>query len=86
MTNLNKLQEVVIKSKKAHDPSIDVAKMEKELLEKQEKELLEKQTKADEVYHTTNTGYGEELIPTNVLMDPIINMIYKTNSLISKLP
>ena len=53
---------------------------------KKEAKNIEIQTKADEVYHTTNTNYGEELIQTDTVLDPIIDMVYKTNDLLAKLP
>lgn len=55
-------------------------------LEALEAKNLEIQTKADEVYHTTNTGYGAELIQQNLVLDPVIDMVYKSNDLLSKLP
>jgi len=33
------------------------------------------QTKANEVEHTTNTGYGKELVPVNVLNDTVLAMV-----------
>ena len=33
------------------------------------------QTKSNEVEHTTNTGYGLELVPTNILSDMVISAI-----------
>lgn len=33
------------------------------------------ETKANEVMHTTNTGFGQELIPTNVMLDPMLDLL-----------
>jgi len=77
MKNLTSLQKLLVDIKWNVD--------EKEIADLEAKNV-EKQTKADEVYHTTNTNYGEELIPTNVVMDPVLDMVYKTNDLLIKLP
>jgi len=81
MKNLTALQKLLVDVKKENNLKVD----EKEI-EAIEAKNVEMQTKADEVYHTTNTWYGEELIPTNVVMDPVIDMVYKTNDLLMKLP
>jgi len=72
MSKLTQLQEILVKAKW--------------IVDTKELENLEVETKANEVYHTTNTSYGAELIATNVVMDPVIDMIYKTNNLLSVLP
>jgi HK97 family phage major capsid protein len=43
-------------------------------------------TNANEVLHTTNTGYGEELVPTDVLMADIMSVIPEYRALTSMLP
>lgn len=43
--------------------------------------LLE--TKANEIMHTTNTGYGAELIPGNILMTDFIDQIPKASPLMN---
>lgn len=50
------------------------------------KEFQEMSTKANEVVHTTNTGAGEELIPTNVLNPEILDLIPQYSMLLPKLP
>lgn len=35
----------------------------------------EVETKANETMHTTNTNFGSELIPTNVLLDPMLDLL-----------
>lgn len=35
----------------------------------------EVETKANEVMHTTNTNFGAELIPTNVMLDPMLDLL-----------
>lgn len=35
----------------------------------------EVETKANEVMHTTNTGFWQELIPTNVMLDPMLDLL-----------
>lgn len=93
LTHLKALQNMIVEVKCANDKSLDEKKLRwefdelnKEREEKLEKEIEDRQTKADEVYHTTNTNYGEEFIPTDVVVDPIVDQIYRTNDLLSKLP
>lgn len=43
------------------------------------------ETKANEVMHTTNTGFGQEFIPTNVLQ-PELSMLAEYSNLINVLP
>ena len=50
------------------------------------KEEIVEEQKANEVMHTTNTGFGAELIPTNVKLDPALDMLPKYSSLINLLP
>lgn len=40
-----------------------------------EKKIAEMRQKSNEVEHTTNTGYGKELIPTNLLTDMVLEMV-----------
>lgn len=44
------------------------------------------ETKAGEVMHTTNAGAGAELVPENVLLNEVINLIPTYSSLLSALP
>lgn len=44
------------------------------------------ETKAGEVVHTTNTGYGAELVPDSVLLNEIISLIPTYSSLLAMLP
>ena len=50
------------------------------------KEEVVEETKANEVMHTTNTGFGAELIPTNVMLDPALDLLPKYSSLINLFP
>lgn len=50
------------------------------------KSELEIETKANEVMHTTNTWFWKELIPTNVLMDPMLDMVPNYSKLLPLLP
>ena len=85
--SLTELQKALIEAKKEHDSTTDVEKIKKECIENNTKKAdIKTETKADEVYHTTNTGYWEELIPTNQLTDPVLDMIYKTSDLLQSLP
>lgn len=43
-------------------------------------------TNANEVMHTTQTGYGKELVPLNVLSAEILEIVPKFSTLLSKLP
>jgi len=58
----------------------------KELSGIEVKEEVVEETKANEVMHTTNTGFGAEVIPTNVVLDPALDMLPKYSSLINLLP
>ena len=50
------------------------------------KEDVVEETKANEVMHTTNTWFGAELIPTNVVLDPALDLLPKYSSLLNLLP
>ena len=39
------------------------------------KKIADMRAKANEVEHTTNTGYGKELIPVNILTDMVLEMV-----------
>ena len=58
----------------------------KELQGIEVKDEVVEEAKANEVMHTTNTGFGSELIPTNVKLDPALDMLPKYSSLINLLP
>lgn len=49
------------------------------------KEAVVEETKANEVMHTTNTGFGKELIPTNVMTD-MLDMLGQYSTLLPLLP
>ena len=49
-------------------------------------EALGSQTNANEVMHTTNTGMGKELIPSEVMGASILDMIPQYSYLLSSLP
>ena len=60
--------------KKLLDQIVEIKKIQ--LTEEEEKSITDLlETKANEVEHTTNTGYGKELVPVNVLSDTIMNII-----------
>lgn len=47
---------------------------------------VEEEQKANEVMHTTNTNFGADLIPTNVLGDPLLDLLPKYSTLLPLLP
>jgi len=59
-------------------------KMEEAGIEKSEIEMYMKN--ANEVMHTGNTGYGAELIPTDVLMGELVDLIPKYATFLGQLP
>lgn len=58
----------------------------KELQGIEVKEEVVEEQKANEVMHTTNTGFGAELIPQNVVLDPALDLLPKYSTLINMLP
>lgn len=58
----------------------------KELQGIEVKDEVVEEAKANEVMHTTNTGFWKETIPVNVLLDPALDMLPKYSSLINLLP
>lgn len=58
----------------------------KELAGIEVKEEVVEETKANEVMNTGATNFGTELIPTNVVMDPALDLLPKYSSLINVLP
>ena len=58
----------------------------KELQGIEVKEEIVEEQKANEVMHTTNTGFWKETVPVNVLLDPALDMLPKYSSLINLLP
>lgn len=50
------------------------------------KDFEDMDTKANEVVHTTNTGMGKELIPTNVMIDPMLDLVPNYSKLLPLLP
>lgn len=48
--------------------------------------LLDRMTNANEALHTTQTGYGKELVPVNVLSDEVLDMTIEEADLLSFLP
>lgn len=80
MTNLIKS---VIELKSIADKNLDIKAVEAELQQKAE---LEAQTKANEIMNTWATGYGAELIPTNVTADPLLDMLGQYSWLLPLLP
>ena len=64
----------------------DLVLKAKELQGIEVKEEVVEEVKANEAMHTTNTGFGAELIPTNVMLDPALDLLPKYSSLINLLP
>ena len=64
----------------------DLVLKAKELQGIEVKDEVVEEAKANEVMHTTNTGFGAELIPTNVVLDPALDLLPKYSSLINLLP
>ena len=56
-----------------------------EEVESTTEEVVE-ETKANEVMHTTNTNFGAELVPTNVMWDPLLDMLWNYSKLLPLLP
>lgn len=50
------------------------------------KEEVVEETKANEVMNTGATAFGAELVPTNVVLDPALDMLPKYSSLLNLLP
>jgi len=46
-----------------------------EVIQASEKGMADLKQKANEIMHTTNTGYGLELIPVNTLTDTVLDMV-----------
>ena len=51
-----------------------------------EKDFADVETKANEVVHTSNTGLGKEIIPTNVMSDNLLDLVSNYSKLLSLLP
>lgn len=78
-----KLLETIIKSKKLVDESFDEVAFRGANEVKSEVEI---DTKANEVMHPTNTGFGKELIPTDVYTDPMLDSVPEYSKLLPMLP
>ena len=59
--------------------------VKEEEVENKEEEIVE-EAKANEVMHTTNTNFGSELVPTNVMWDPLLDMLPQFSRLLPLLP
>ena len=66
------IKELTVKAKKLWDPNFveDVAE----------------ETKANEVMNTGATAFGTELIPTNVMLDPMLDLLPNYSKLLPLLP
>jgi len=53
---------------------------------KQENATVDYEKNADEVVHTTQTGFGKELVPLNVLMQQVLDMVPQYSQLLPLLP
>ena len=51
-----------------------------------EKEVADYEKNANEVEHTTNTGYGKELVPVDTLSDTVYNSVPAYATFLDKLP
>jgi len=76
-----KVLDLIVQSKKLMDKDFNEA----EYIESVKSEVSE-ETKANEVMHTTNTGFGAELIPTNVMLDPLLDLVPEYSKLLPLLP
>ena len=76
-----KVLDLIIESKKLTDPNFNEAEYRESV-----KSEVSEETKANEVMHTTNTGFGTELIPTNVMMDPLLDLVPEYSKLLPLLP
>lgn len=74
-----KQQEIAAAARLEHAQKMEAAGISKSDIEKYMKN-------ANEVMHTGNTGYGEELIPTNVLSEQVIDMIPTYGTFLPSLP
>lgn len=78
-----KVLDLIVAAKKLVDKNFD----EKSYVENIEvKDVEDVETKANEVMHTTNTGFGQELIPTNVMLDPMLDLVPTYSKLLPLLP
>jgi hypothetical protein len=68
------LKELTVKAKKLWDPNFV------------EDQNVAEDVKANEVMHTTNTGFGKELIPVNVMLDPMLDLVPEYSKLLPLLP
>lgn len=76
-----KVLDLIIESKKLTDPNFNEAEYRESV-----KSEVSEETKANEVMHTTNTGFGQELIPTNVMQDPLLDLVPEYSKLLPLLP
>jgi len=53
---------------------------------KEEEKQVEMETKTNEVMHTTNTGFWEELVPDELQLDPMLDLIPQYSILFNMLP
>lgn len=58
----------------------------KEVVDEEWKSKVVMETKANEVMHTTNTNFWKEVIPTNVLLDPMLDLVPTYSRLLPLLP
>lgn len=68
------LKELTVKAKKLWDPNFV------------EDVNVAEETKANEVMNTGATGFGTELIPTNVMLDPMLDLVPNYSKLLPLLP
>jgi len=52
----------------------------------EEAKSLDVETKANEVMHTTNTGFGKEVIEKDVMLDPMLDLVPEYSKLLPMLP
>jgi hypothetical protein len=78
-----KVLDLIVSAKKLVDKNFD----EKSYVENIEvKDVEDVETKANEVMNTGATAFGTELIPTNVMLDPMLDLVPTYSRLLPLLP
>lgn len=66
----------------------DLLKQAKDLfnISYEEKDFEAMETKANETMHSTNVGFGKEIIPTNVMLDPMLDLLPQYSQFLNLFP
>ena len=81
------LLDVICKSKALYDEAFDAEAYKKEVEDARiAKEAVAVETKANEVMNTDKADFGSELIPTNVYIDPLLDLVPTYSKFIPMLP